>query len=84
MSSLTIHGLDETLASLLRAKARAEGTSINRLIKRLLEEALGVKASRGKHRKDFERFLGMWSKAQAAEFDKATEDFDEVDREDWR
>ncbi|MBI5548713.1 MAG: hypothetical protein HY901_32935 [Deltaproteobacteria bacterium] len=27
--------------------------------------------SRAKHRKDFERFCGIWSKAQVAQFEKS-------------
>jgi hypothetical protein len=84
MTSITIHNLDDSLAVLLRAKARADGTSLNATIKRLLESALGVRPSAAKHRKDFEKFCGMWSKAQAAEFDKAVADSEKVDPADWR
>ncbi|MBI3185816.1 MAG: hypothetical protein HYZ28_27070 [Myxococcales bacterium] len=84
MSSITIHGLDDALASAIRAKARAERTSINRAVKRLLEEVLGVRPSGQKHRKSFERFCGMWSRAQAKEFEKAVADFEKVERADWR
>ena len=84
MTSITIHGLDESLAALIRAKARAEGASLNRTIKRLLEDALGVRPSARKHRGDFEKFCGMWSKAQAAEFDKAVGDLEKIDQDEWR
>ena len=84
MSSITVHDLDETIAGLIRAKARAEGKSLNQTIKRLIEEALGVKPVNQKHRKDFEKFCGMWSKAQAAEFNAATADLERVNPEDWR
>ncbi|MHB8873880.1 MAG: FitA-like ribbon-helix-helix domain-containing protein [Myxococcaceae bacterium] len=83
MHAITIHGLDEALASLLKARARADGTSVNQVVKRLLEQALGIKVSTGKHRKDFEKFSGTWTKAQAAEFEKGTRQFEKVDREDW-
>lgn len=84
MGSITIHDLDETLASLIRARARAEGQSLNQTIKRLLEESLGVRPRAQKHRQHFERFCGMWSKAQAAQFDKAVADLGRVDPGDWR
>ncbi len=84
MSSITIHDLDETLATLIRARARAEGISLNKTIKRLIEEALGVKTTRCKHRKDFEKLCGMWSKAQVAELDGAVADLGRVDPADWR
>jgi hypothetical protein len=84
MTSITIHNLDDSLATLLRAKARADGTSLNQAIKRLLEGALGVRPSTTKHRKEFARFYGMWSKAQATEFDKAVADLEKADPGDWR
>lgn len=83
MPSITIHDLDDSLATLIRAKARSEGASLNQTIKRLLESALGVRPPTPTNRKHFERFCGMWSKAQAAEFAKATKDFERVDPRDW-
>jgi len=84
MTSITIHDLDDHLATLIRARARAEGKSLNQTIKRLIEEALGVKRTQASHRKDFEKFCGMWSKAEAAAFRKATGDLERTDPEDWR
>lgn len=85
MSSFTIHDLDESLAALIRAKAKADGESMNRTIKRLLEEALGIKVTPPrKHRNDFEKFCGIWSKEEAAEFEEAIADLERVDPEDWR
>lgn len=84
MISITIHNVDESLAKLLRARAQADGTSLNQTIKRLLEGALGVKPFPANHRKDFEKSCGMWSKAQAAELDRATADLEKVDPQDWR
>lgn len=42
MKSITIHGLDEPLWAMLKSVADAEGTSLNKTIKRLLEKALGI------------------------------------------
>jgi len=84
MTSITIHDLDESVALLIRQRARAEGASLNRTIKRLLEEALGVRPATQKHRKQFEKFCGIWSKAQAAEFARAVADLGTVDPSDWR
>ena len=83
MPSITIHDLDDALATLIRARARDEGTSLNQTIKRLLESALGVRPPAPTNRKHFEKFCGMWSKAQANEFAKATKDFERVDPRDW-
>ena len=84
MPSITIHDLEPSLAHLIRARARADGASLNQTIKRLLEGALGLRPPAPTHRKHFEKFCGMWSKAQAAEFTKATRDFGRVDLKDWR
>ena len=84
MTSITIHGLAAPLATLIRAKARADGASLNQTIKRLLESALGVRPAAPTRRKDFEKFCGMWSRAQVAEFARATKDFERIDADAWR
>ncbi len=84
MPSITIHDLDQHVATLIRERARRDGTSLNKTIKALLENALGVRPVSAVHRKNFEKFCGTWTKAQAAEFERATADFDEVDPRDWR
>lgn len=76
MSSITIHKLDRELAGQLKARARAEGVSLNQLIKRLLEDALGMRKRRQKHRGDFEGFLGVWSKDERRAFDKNVQEFE--------
>jgi hypothetical protein len=43
MKSITIHGVDEPLAELIKSKAKSEGLSVNQTIKNILEAALGVK-----------------------------------------
>lgn len=84
MTSLTIHDLDDSVARLLRQRAKAEGLSLNRTIKRLLEEALGVKPRPGKHRSDFEKLCGTWSRAELDEFERVTAAQRKVDPRDWR
>lgn len=84
MSSFTVHDLDPLVAKLLKQRARAQGTSINRTIKRILEEALGVRPSNQKHRMHFEKLSGRWSKAEARAFERAVADMDVVDPADWR
>ncbi len=84
MNSFTIHNLDKPLATLLKARARERGLSVNQFVKELLEQALGVKSAPSKNRKHFEQFLGMWSKAERAAFDRATADFERVEASEWR
>ena len=85
MKSLTIHGVEKPLADLIRAKAKSEGLSINKTIKKLLEEYLGVKPQPDrKNLSDFEGFCGLWTKNDLDEFEKKTSDLREIDDADWQ
>jgi hypothetical protein len=85
MKSITIHGVDEPLAELIRSKAQSEGLSVNQTIKKILESALGVKPSRrGSRRGEFEEFCGLWSDTDLAEFKQKTQQLRKVDPGDWR
>jgi hypothetical protein len=85
MKSITIHGVDDPLAKLIKSKALSEGLSINKTVKKLLEEALGVKPlSRGRFRSDFQEFCGMWTESDLEEFEEKTKDLRIVHDEDWR
>lgn len=57
---------------------------MNQFVKALLEQDLGVKPAPSKNRQHFEKFLGTWSKAEKAEFEKATSDFERVEEAEWR
>ena len=85
MKSITIHGIDDPLAELLKSRAQAEGLSVNKTVKKILEESLGVKPrSKGNHRSDFEEFCGIWSKSELDEFQENTKDLRKINREDWQ
>ena len=84
MKSITIHGIDSPLAELIKSKALSEGLSVNKTVKKILEEALGVKPQTvSKNRMDFEEFSGIWSDLELAEFDEKTKDLSSVNNEDW-
>jgi hypothetical protein len=85
MKSITIHGIDEPLVKMIEAKARSEGQSVNKTIKKVLEEAFGViPRGNGANWKDFEEFSGVWSKSDLAEFEKETDELRTIDPDDWR
>ncbi len=84
MKSITIHGIDDPLAELIKSKAQSEGLSINKTVKKLLEESLGVKPRNiGKNRSDFEEFFGIWSESERIEFEDRTDELRNVNYEDW-
>lgn len=85
MKSITIHGVDEPLEKLIKSKARSEGLSINKTLKKLLEESLGVKpAGNDMHRRAFEEFCGIWNNKDLADFENNTRDLRQIDPEDWQ
>jgi hypothetical protein len=85
MKSITIHGIDDPLAELIKSKAQSEGLSINKTVKKLLEESLGVNPrSKGKNRSDFKEFFGIWSESERIEFEDRTDELRNVNCEDWQ
>jgi hypothetical protein len=85
MKSMTIHGLDDQLARLIKSKAESEGLSINKTIKNLLETSLGIKPEPPrKNIKEFKEFCGIWNREDLRAFDEATSDTRIIDPEDWQ
>ena len=85
MKSITVHNIDEQLDRLIKSRAESEGLSVNKMIKKLLEESLGVKPqSTGKNLEAFKEFSGLWSDAEVREFEKKTKDLRGVDDGDWQ
>ena len=85
MKSFTIHKLEDETYARLEDLARQERTSINKTAKKLLRRVLGVEdEGAGERRRRFERFLGTWTEAQAAEFEEAVQVFGEIDEESWQ
>lgn len=84
MKSITIHDLDDVLDKKIREKAKSQGLSLNKTIKKLLEKSLGINRGKGKdHREDFIDLFGSWSSEDLDEFKKAISDFEKVDPKDW-
>jgi hypothetical protein len=84
MKSITIHGLEDQLDARIREKASQQGLSLNKTIKKLLTESLGLEPSNSRdYRENFEDLCGIWTKEEAAAFYRNTEDCTEIDPEDW-
>lgn len=84
MKSITIHGLEDELDKKIRNKAGQEGLSLNKTIKLLVKEALGVGDQPPDHRRDFQDLFGAWSRADLEAFTNATDDFSQIDSKDWQ
>lgn len=85
MKSITIHDVDDPVFKLLKAKAHDDGVSLNKTIKKLLDQVLGIKSEQdGPHRKEFEELCGKWSNEEKTRFDKAVADFGKIEPAEWQ
>jgi plasmid stability protein len=85
MATMTLRGIDERTAEALKERARQEGTSINAITLRLLRESLGLeKKKRNIVYSDLDHLAGTWSREEAAEFERNTAVFEQVDEEIWK
>jgi hypothetical protein len=84
LATLTIRGCDDNLARILKRESRKIGTSVNRLV---LETLINTFMGNGKKQErynDLDSLAGTWTEDEAAEFDKAIEDFEIIDPEAWK
>ena len=85
MNSITIHNLDDSLDSLIRDRAKKQGTSLNKMIQSLLKQALGLKPKPDRDkREDFLDLFDTWTEADEADFNERLRDLSEVDESDWQ
>jgi hypothetical protein len=83
MSSITIHGLEDPLDSLIREKARQQGISLNKVIKQILAESFGLSQKNSPPVNNFADLSGVWSPEDLEEFIRNTEEFSHIDSRDW-
>lgn len=80
--SLTIHNLDPLLYGVLKQKAEATNVSLNRLIKTLLTQSLGL--NKTAKVADFSDFSNQWTQNELTEFQQTQTQFSTVDANDWQ
>lgn len=71
MKAITLRGIPRDVERLIRRKASERGTSLNKSIIGLLEEAAGIRKARRKvlHH-DLDALAGAWNREEAEEFDR--------------
>lgn len=86
MGNLSIRGLDDKALAELKKRAAREEASVNTVVLRLIQQGLGLQRIKPALRRhdDLDALAGSWTEAQAAEFARATEAFDEVDASLWK
>jgi acetate kinase len=80
--ALTVRGIDPSLRAALEAEATRLGLSLNAVILRLLQDALGLVGSTGLAH-DLDDLAGSWTPGEAQEFAVATEAFEQIDQSIW-
>ena len=87
MHQLTIRGFDEELAGRIRELASREGISLNRAVLRLLRRGAGLGERNDRPEivgDSLDHLIGTWTAEEAAEVDRALEDFSRIDEEMWK
>jgi hypothetical protein len=86
MASMSIHGWDAKVLSRLRRRAEREGTSLNSLVVRILQEDSGAPRAAKALVKfdDLDALAGTWTIQEARAFERDTAAFSEVDPALWK
>ena len=86
MTTLSIRGLDEKTAKILKDHARRSGKSVNLQVVELIRKGLGLSApaAGAPVHTDLDHLAGNWSAKEAGDFARRTEAFEAVDEELWR
>ena len=86
MAAITLHAMDDDLASALRRHAAEAGESLNQAAKDLLARALGLVGASHRPEPGFMRFAGTLSSRDAKNLKSFVDnaDFSKVDPEDWK
>ncbi len=82
MSQITLRQIPDVLDKQLRSLAGKNKTSLNKVILSMLLKNLGLSANPDKKR-DLTDLCGTWSTNQYEEFQRNTEQFNQIDPEIW-
>jgi hypothetical protein len=78
----TVRDVPAAVDAALRRKAKAEGTSLNRLVCGALEREAGLASSKAVRHHDLDHLAGLWE--ADADFDAAIAVQDAIDEDLWR
>ena len=82
MATMTLRGIDDSLAQTLKELAKNQGVSLNTLALRLIREATGSdKRKRTAVHHDLDCLAGTWDEEDETAFKHAVEPFDMIDTE---
>lgn len=79
--TITLQDLDQKTEQWLQAEAQRTGDPLAIIARRLLERGLALEATT---HHDLDWMLGSWTEDEAAEFEQAVVEFEQVDETMWR
>ena len=86
MKTITVRGLDETIAENLKRVAKQEEKSVNQFILDTLKERLGLKKEKkytAVHH-DLDHLFGIWSESEFKRIQGKIDSERKIDRELWQ
>jgi hypothetical protein len=87
MKQITLRSIPGEVEKTVRKEAERKGVSLNKAIISLLERSVGTKVPEKKKRvmyDDLDHLAGLWSREEAASFDKTLKAQRKVDAELWK
>ena len=84
MKSISVHGIDEEMEKKIGERANSEGKSVNKIVKELIANALGLGAKPPDNRALFSDLSGVWTEAEEREFLDSIADLETTDEKDWK
>lgn len=84
MKAITLRNIPPDTAQEVERKAREWDLSLNKTVLRLLERALGVRATGQERHHELDELAGVWSPEEARDFDKILTKQRRIDEELWR
>lgn len=86
MGSISIRGVDEKLAALLKEKASLEHKSVNQFVLDTLKIQLGLKKEKRftQEWSDLDSLFGKWSKEEFSQIQEKIDNERQIDEEIWK
>jgi hypothetical protein len=87
MKQITLRSIPENVEKTVKKEAERKGVSLNKAIISLLEQAVGGPATTKRKKvlhRDLDHFAGLWTREEAAVFDKSLKTQRKVDAELWK
>ncbi len=84
MKTLTLRGIDDSLAEALKKSSKKLNTSINKTAIHMLKEATGLSNEKYKTYNDLDSLAGTWTEEEYNQFQDSIKDFEKIDEEIWK